>query len=507
MAVLSIAPITRRLSKRCSRLVEPLKLASFTLILWLVRQLYKRFRHVRGCPKIQNGGLPILGNCIELLKAVASGRHLDILDKYHRDLGPTVVWRAPGSQVVTTCDPKNVEHILKVNFNNYPKGSHMYNRLADLLGDGIFNVDGHLWHSQRKTASRMFNETTFKNHIWKVIDRNCTKVLQILRGTPSGQTVKMFNLMNRFTLDTIGEVGFAKSIDTLEHPESPFLSSFDRAQQLCFMRFVQPWWWFQKLLGLGGEKEATYHFKALSEYADTVVQDLKSDLDGEKGDSFVGLFMKDAAKNNEKIDDAFMRDMVLNFLIAGRDTTAQATTWCFFLIAQHPEVEEKILAEAKEQCGDRDPTYEDVKRMKYVQAVINEGLRLFPSVPLNDKLVLHDDTLPDGTFVPRGSIVRYNSYSMGRNTDVWGPDAAEFKPHRWLEMEEVPSSYAWPAFHGGPRECLGKRLAQLEMKACLVRILRAVKIQLAVPPSEIRYDTQLTIGMSTDLPCFVQARA
>jgi len=139
--------------------------------------------------------------------------------------------------------------------------------------------------------------------------------------------------------------------------------------------------------------------------------------------------------------------------------------------------------------------------------VINEGLRLYPSVPLNDKLVKHDDTLPDGTFLPKGTVVRYNSYGMGRNEDIWGADAADFRPQRWLEMEEVPSSYAWPAFHGGPRECLGKRLAQLEMKAILVRIIRAVKLQLAVPPSEIRYDAQLTIGCATDLPCTVEVRA
>lgn len=505
MAVEYLVRASPRFLPRSLRSLKRLTFVS--AIVWVLRQLYKRFRHVRGCPMIRNGGWPLLGNCIELIKAVRSGRHLDIIDIYHKELGPTVCWNAPGSQVVITTDPKNVEHILKVNFDNYPKGQHLSTRLDDLLGDGIFNVDGNMWHSQRKTASRMFNESTFKSHIWKVIDRNCTKVLQILQSSSAGEPVQIFQLMNRFTLDTIGEVGFAKNIGTLEHPESPFLSSFDRAQQLCFLRFIYPTWRLNRLFGLCGEKEASFHFKALSEYADGVVADLKAGLDGEKGDSFVGLFMKDAAKKNEPIDDAFMRDMVLNFLIAGRDTTAQATTWCIYLICQHQEVEEKILEEANAICGDADPTFEQVKRMKYVQAVINEGLRLYPSVPLNDKLVKHDDTLPDGTFLPKGTVVRYNSYGMGRNEDIWGADAADFRPQRWLEMEEVPSSYAWPAFHGGPRECLGKRLAQLEMKAILVRIIRAVKLQLAVPPSEIRYDAQLTIGCATDLPCTVEVRA
>eukprot|EP00929_Paragymnodinium_shiwhaense_P027106 TRINITY_DN15987_c1_g2_i2.p1 TRINITY_DN15987_c1_g2~~TRINITY_DN15987_c1_g2_i2.p1 ORF type:complete len:499 (+),score=87.69 TRINITY_DN15987_c1_g2_i2:116-1612(+) len=483
------------------------RIAGLAAVLWAIRQLHNRFRSVRGCPKIDNGGLPIVGNTLAFLRAIRSGRHLDYLNDVHKELGSTTVYTGPGTQVVITCDPKNVEYILKSNFDNYPKGPHMQTRLDDLLGGGIFNADGDLWHSQRKTASRMFNESTFKHHIWKVIDRNCSKVIDILKATPTGETIRLFNLMNRFTLDTIGAIGFAKNLGTLEHPESPFLASFDRAQQLCFLRFVKPTWWINRLLGLGEEREAAQHFKTLTNYADLVVADLKSGLEGDKGDSFVGLFLKDAKRNGETIGDIFMRDMVLNFLIAGRDTTAQATSWCIYLLSQHPEVEEKILAEAEEMCGDSDPSYEQVKRMKYVQAVINESLRLYPSVPLNEKYVLNDDTLPDGTFVPSGTTVTYNSYAMGRNCDIWGPDAAEFKPQRWLDMGGVPSSYAYPIFHAGPRECLGKRLAQIEMKACLVRVLRAVKIRLAVPPSEVRYDAQLTLGMVTDMPCTVEVRA
>jgi len=97
--------------------------------------------------------------------------------------------------------------------------------LTDLLGNGIFNVDGAAWHSQRKTAAPMFSNDQFKNHIWQVIGANCTRVSQILRDVPTGETVDLFNLMNRFTLDTIGSVGFARDIGSLDNAESPFLKS------------------------------------------------------------------------------------------------------------------------------------------------------------------------------------------------------------------------------------------------------------------------------------------
>merc|ERR1712151_195589 len=123
-----------------------------------------------------------------------------------------------------------------------------------------------------------------------------------------------------------------------------------------------------------------------------------------------------------------------------------------------------------------------------------EGLRLHPSVPLDFKQVLADDTLPNGTWVSRGSSVAYSTYSMGRSKRIWGEDAAEFRPERWLTMEHVPDAYMNPVFHAGPRECLGKRLAMVEVKTVIISIVRRVKFELMVNPKDVLQDFQLTIG-------------
>jgi cytochrome P450 len=228
-------------------------------------------------------------------------------------------------------------------------------------------------------------------------------------------------------------------------------------------------------------------------------------LDTEAGDSFVGVFMKEASKKGEAIDEEFMKDMVLNFLIAGRDTTAQGLSWCLYLLMGHPEVEQKMLDEIKEVCGDEELTYDQMGRLKYVQAVVDEALRLYPSVPADSKVSVADDTLPDGTFVPAGCVIQFNPYSMGRSKKLWGEDAELFRPERWIGAE-MPSAFTYTVFNAGPRECLGKRLAWVEMKAILVGILRTVKLTLAVPRDEILPDVQLIIGMSSGLPCKVEAR-
>merc|ERR1719235_308093 len=134
---------------------------------------------------------------------------------------------------------------------------------------------------------------------------------------------------------------------------------------------------------------------------------------------------------------------------------------------------------------------------------MNETLRLYPSVPLNGKVALNDDTLPDGTFIPKATSVAFDIFSMGRDCSLWGDDAETFRPERWLEMSKAPGPFEHMVFNAGPRECLGKRLAMVEMKTCLAMLLPHVSFRLAVPSSEITPDQQLTIGMGRGLPCFV----
>ena len=219
--------------------------------------------------------------------------------------------------------------------------------------------------------------------------------------------------------------------------------------------------------------------------------------------------------------------MVLNFLIAGRDTTAQAMSWCLFLLMRSEQVQEKVRSEIHQVCGDVEGLdYEKLGNFHYLEAVLRESLRLYPSVPLDLKFVSNADTLPDGTHVPRGSALIYGAYAMGRSREIWGPDASEFRPERWLEMDQVKSPYENPVFHAGPRECLGKRLAMLEMKAMLVSLLRNFRLHLAagtercqsthlvlffavsnaeaVAPETITPDAQVTIGMSSGLRCRVE---
>jgi cytochrome P450 len=133
--------------------------------------------------------------------------------------------------------------------------------------------------------------------------------------------------------------------------------------------------------------------------------------------------------------------------------------------------------------------YDEVKDMVYTHASLCESMRLYPPVPSDSKEALNDDVLPDGTVVKKGMRVTYMPYAMGRLETLWGSDWAEFKPERWLERDEAENrqwrfvgrdAYTYPVFQAGPRICLGKEMAFLQMKRVLAGILRRFKVVPAV---------------------------
>jgi len=478
----------------------------FCLGMAALRQYLLAYKLPNNCPEVPGA----LGALTRIWRAVKKSAIHDEMAEVHEQMGDTVflsfgVLRYFLRPIVVTRDARNVEHMLKLNFENYPKGDVPYAVLHDLLGDGIFNTDGGSWMAQRKTASQMFTANRFKHHIWRVVEKNVGKVLQVLES--QSESIDIFNLMNRFTLDSIGEIGFGTSIGSLEHPESPFLKSFDEAQRISFKRFIFPGGWrILRLLGMGFERDSCHHFGALKKYSARLVQDLQGKLDTEAGDSFLGLFMKSRASGLPGSKD-FLIDMVLNFLIAGRDTTAQAMSWCLFQLMQHPEVEAKILEEIQDICGGARLEYDHLNRFKYLEAVLNETLRLCPSVPIDVKVAENADTLPDGTYISKGTMLCYAAYAMGRSKQIWGMDANEFRPERWLELHAPKSPYENPSFHAGPRECLGKRLAMVEMKTVMISVLRNFHLELAMEEKDVLQDVQMTIGMSSGLMCRVKQRA
>ncbi|XP_074581145.1 cytochrome P450 86A2-like [Curcuma longa] len=418
--------------------------------------------------------------------------------------------------VTVTCDPRNLEHVLKARFDNYPKGPTWHAVFLDLLGDGIFNSDGDTWLAQRKTAALEFTTRTLRAAMSRWVARSIhRRLVPILKqASVTSTSVDLQDLLLRLTFDNICGLAFGKDPETLapELPENGFAAAFDRATEASLQRFIFPEvvWRFKKWLRIGMEATLASSVARVDRYLSAIIKERKLEL-GDGGRSYDDLLSRFMKKG--EYADSFLQHVVLNFILAGRDTSSVALCWFFWLVSVHPAVERRIMAElvaVLTESRGGDPVewlstplaFEEIDRLVYLKAALSETLRLYPSVPEDSKYVISDDMLPDGTFVPAGSSITYSIYSAGRMKSVWGDDCLEYRPERWLSPDrkqfEPHDPFKFVAFNAGPRICLGKDLAYLQMKLVAASVLLRHRLKVTAG-HRVEQKMSLTLFMKNGL--------
>ncbi|XP_058746368.1 cytochrome P450 94A2-like [Vicia villosa] len=432
----------------------------------------------------------------------------------------TFVFHRPlGSRQVFTAQPAVVQHILKTNFLCYGKGLTFYQSINDFLGDGIFTVDGEDWKHQRQISSHEFNTKSLRKFVETVVDVELSdRLLPVLSEASNNQTTLDFqDILQRFTFDNICMIAFGYDPEYLlpSLPEIPFAKAFDEASQLSIERLnsvIPLLWKVKKFLNIGTERRLKEAVAEVKELANKIVKNKKKELK-EKAVSLESVDLLSRFLSSGYSDDSFVIDMVISFILAGRDTTSAALTWFFWLLSNHSHVENEIL---KEITGKSETVgYDEVKDMVYTHAALCESMRLYPPLPVDTKVAAHDDILPDGTLVKKGWRVTYHVYAMGRSEKIWGPDWAEFRPERWLRRDEVGKwsfigidYYSYPVFQAGPRVCIGKEMAFLQMKRVVAGIMGRFRVVPAmVEGIEPEYTAHFTSYMKGGFPVKIEKRS
>jgi 12-hydroxyjasmonoyl-L-amino acid 12-hydroxylase / fatty acid hydroxylase len=384
-----------------------------------------------------------------------------------------------------TSNPANVEYMLKTSFDNFPKGEPFADLLGDLLGGGIFNVDGHAWRRQRKTASLELGSVAVRSYAYQIIAEEVeTRLMPVLADAADrcAAVVDLQDVFRRFAFDTICKVSFGLDPGCLDRdfPVSKLAEAFDTASRLCGARgaAASPLMWKTKrLLNAGSERELKKAIKVVHETAAEMIRQRRK-LGVAGRHDLLSRFM--ASVGDVDDDDKYLRDIVVSFLLAGRDTVSSALTTLFMLLSNNPAAASAMRAEIAPGSSDT-TTYEQLKGLHYTHAVLHENMRLFPPVQFDSKFCTAAAVLPDGTYVAGGARVMYHPYAMGRMPSVWGADHAAFRPQRWLTGPGgsfVPANpYRYPVFQAGLRVCLGRELAVTEMKAVAVAVVREFDVE------------------------------
>ncbi|XP_016457139.2 cytochrome P450 94B3-like [Nicotiana tabacum] len=460
-----------------------------TVILYLsyaiVEQFQQRPKGVAGPPTY-----PIIGCLIPFYK-----NRYRLLDWYTHLISksPTqtiVIDRLGARRTIVTANPYNVEYMLKTNFDNFPKGKPFNEILGDFLGNGIFNVDGEMWYKQRKMVSHEFTARSLRDYVVNALKEEVeNKLLPILELMEAeNRAFDLQDLLRRLGFDVVCKVslGFDPCCLNESLSFSPLLDAFERASQICAERGAAPIfvvWKVKRWLNIGSEKQLKLAVDQIHSSIDDIIRERKIKIREEnQKETNKDLLSKMILAAN--FDEEEVRDMVISFIMAGRDTTSAAMTWFFYLLSLHPEIEYELVSKELRFIEAETLTkYEILKEMNFLKSCLCETMRLYPPVAWDSKHAISDDILPDGTRIKAGNRVTYFPYGMGRMENLWGKDRFEFKPRRWMQeseeegTEQVSNLYKFPVFQAGPRVCLGKELAFIQMKYVVASILKRFQIR------------------------------
>ncbi|KAI5081953.1 hypothetical protein GOP47_0001696 [Adiantum capillus-veneris] len=482
---------------------------------------------------------PLLGASIEQLRNYE--RLHDWVLQYLEKADTIHVPMPFGYSYTYTANPDNVEYILKSNFSNFPKGQAFHENMEELLGDGIFNSDGDVWRQQRKTASFEFASKVLRDFSTVVFREYAQKLAFILAHFAQKHCcpIDMQDIYMRLTLDSICKIGFGVDMGTLSPllPEVPFATSFDQANYIVTLRFIDPLWKLKRFFNIGPEALLKKSLQVIDEFTYRVIRTRREEINSTQPlkhrenarPDILSRFIMLSEEPGNKLNDKSLRDIVLNFVIAGRDTTAVTLSWFTFLLTQHPHVADLIYNElclfeqhhtqqASTQCSTslHDHilsfanllSYDSVASLPYLHASLCETLRLYPAVPEDPKGILADDVLPTGVRLKKGCMVTYSPYCMGRMKALWGDDACSFNPDRWIKNNALQSvsPFKFTTFQAGPRICIGKDSAFLQLKITTAILCRFFTFKL-VQDCPVKYKTMAILAMAHGLKVFAVARS
>ncbi|KAH8149701.1 uncharacterized protein LAJ45_06332 [Morchella importuna] len=510
--------------------LPPLSIKSLAvglLILYFVRKLilfvYRsytnyRFATANKCLPAARFPSPWIGipNWWSIVKAARTSEHVALICNRYKQYGNTITGYMLGATHIATCEPENIKTILATNFKDWGLGSARYNSFYPLLGPGIFTSDGPAWEHSRALLRPQFSRDQVSDI--ESLDIHVNRLMGWIDKS-AGKIVDLQPLFFRFTLDSATEFLLGESVNTLleeddgkrANGQMNFGQAFDTAQKYLMVRMRA-----RGLYWLVNPKEFKAANKICHDLVDRFVyaalgkkNSMKSEPQPEKKKY---VFLDSLVEQNEDVE--YLRYQLLHILLAGRDTTASLLGACFVLLSRHPQVYAKLRTEILNSIGDgkdgRIPSFAEIKDITYLRYVLNETLRLYPSVPLNGRTSVRNTILPKGggpdgqspVFVPKGQRCDYSVRAMHLREDLYGPDAAKFRPERWAEG--AGKGWDYLPFNGGPRICLGQQYALTEASYTVLRILQ--KYESIEPADDLPYEKVPLVSSLTTAPALATVR-
>jgi cytochrome P450 len=415
---------------------------------------------------------------------------LGFLTSVTREFGDVVYFSGVSQDFYLLNHPDYVKDVLVTHNTSFMKGRGLQ-RAKRLLGEGLLTSEPPLHRRQRRLAQPAFHKQRINAYASLMVDY----ALRLGRERwQDGRTLDVAQEMMHLTLAIVGKTLFGTETEAEAEEVRAALS----ASMASFARFMLPFAELLSRLPLPANRRFMESRARLDRIIYRIIEERRAS--GEDRGDLLSMLLnaQDEEGDGGRMTDEQLRDEAMTIFLAGHETTANALTWTWYLLSQHPEAEARLHEELEEVLAGRPPTAEDLPRLRYTEMVVAESMRLYPPAWILGRRALEDYEV-GGHLIPRDSLVILSPYVMHRDPRFF-PDPERFDPERWTpESKASRPQFSYFPFGGGPRRCIGEGFAWMEGVLVVATLAQSWRLRLA-PGQRVEPQPMVTLrprrGMS-----------
>ncbi|KAF2712111.1 cytochrome P450 3A4 [Pleomassaria siparia CBS 279.74] len=465
---------------------------------------------LRHFPSPKTGFWPIIGHGLIMFQRPPGAVHLKIMKETPNEgIIRFLNWWHKDRLLLTS--PAALADVLVHKSYDFEKPPWVRTFLVQFLGDGLLTSEGEDHLHQRKNILPAFHFRHIKE-LYPVFWSKSIELCDVIKADlwdKSDKVLEFNHFSTQVTMDIIGLAGLGRDIGSLRNSEDELIKNYEEILEPTFEKGVYflshmlfPRWLLSALPWKLNER-VKVTTNSLKKICKDFVQDKKLRMKtGSDEDLDILSIM---IRSNTFSDDGLV-DQLLTFLAAGHETTSSALTWAAHLLSTHPAIQTQLRNEIHAAIPTpkslSDPKVDIaglLESLPYLNAVCNEVLRLYPTIPVTLRMAKNDTTIC-GQSVPAGTNCFIVPIATNRLPDLWGPDAEEFVPERWIDKETgrttmnggADSNYSFVTFLHGPRSCIGAKFARAEFRALIAAFVGSFDMEMADPNEAIKAGGTLT---------------
>ncbi|KRT80980.1 cytochrome P450, partial [Oryctes borbonicus] len=480
------------------------------LVVWYLVLYFKWLRDIyypmKSVPSVGALRLPILGTKYKFI-GVPREELFNMGTEIIKTRGPIFCTWTGSSPELVICKPEYLEVILN-NSTHITKGRH-YKSLVPWLGQGLLTSTGARWFQHRKLITPTFHFKILENFMDVFVSKS-QALLTILDAKANGTPFDIYPDITHCALDIICETAMGVSVNAMSNTHNEYVTSVYGISQIIVWRILRPYIVDSIFQFTAQGRAFKRHLNILHSFTRKVIAERKQCLKGKpnynpkltaedeilgkkKKMSFLDLLLESSA-DGEVLSDQDIAEEVDTFMFEGHDTTTAGICWTLLLLGNHQKIQQKLYEEISSTLQEKSTpsTLADLNEMKYLENVIKESLRLYPSVPFIVRKLEQEVTI-DKYRIPPGTQAILHIHGVHTSPDYY-PEPNKFDPDRFLpENSQGRHPYAYIPFSAGPRNCIGQKFAMFEEKTLLASIVKKYKITATETQDTIKLIAELVL--------------